>query len=69
MPSPVTRLARLVSPRASREVVPCLVCSRAVRQDHDRMRLRGGGYVHLECATYRMRRHDGRPAPRGSRQA
>jgi hypothetical protein len=41
-------------PRGGRPV--CLVCGRGVSNDDDRMRLRGGAFVHRTCATYDMRR-------------
>ena len=34
---------------------PCLVCGRHVEREETSVRLRGGGLVHRECATYRMR--------------
>ena len=39
----------------------CLVCHGVVRAGDDAVRLSGGGVVHHECATYRMRRRYGRP--------
>ena len=38
------------------EVARCSACGRRVTDREERMRLRGGGYVHVGCATYRMRR-------------
>ena len=45
----------------------CLVCREPVRDDGDAVRLARGGYVHVECTTYRMRHHARRPLRRGSR--
>ena len=33
----------------------CLVCQRHVRQDEQRLHLRGETFIHTRCATYRMR--------------
>jgi hypothetical protein len=38
----------------------CLVCRDPVSLDDETVRLSGGGHVHSECATYRMRQRDGR---------
>ena len=57
----ITRLVRTVAPRDGRELGTCLVCRKAVRERADAMSLSGGGYVHHDCATYRMRQRGGRP--------
>jgi hypothetical protein len=44
----------MASPRGGRPV--CLVCGRRVSEDDDRLRLRGGAFVHRACATYDIRR-------------
>jgi hypothetical protein len=44
-----------------RDLGTCLVCRDAVRDAQDAVRLSGGGFVHHECATYRMRQRAGRP--------
>ena len=56
----IDRLVRTVSPRRP-ALGTCLVCHSAVREAGDAVRLSGGGFVHNECATYRMRRRLGRP--------
>ena len=33
----------------------CLVCQKHVRQDEQRLHLRGETFIHTRCATYRMR--------------
>jgi len=38
----------------------CLVCRNPVSTDDETVRLSGGGHVHADCATYRMRQRDGR---------
>ena len=55
----ITRLARAVVPGDA--LGTCLVCRDAVRSTDDPVRLSGGGFVHHECATYRMRQRAGRP--------
>ena len=55
----IDRLARRVVPRPA--LGTCLVCRDAVRDRGDALRLSGGGYVHHDCATYRMRQRIGRP--------
>ena len=50
----ISRLVQTVSPRHT-DLGTCLVCRGAVREAADAVRLSGGGYVHHECATYRMR--------------
>ena len=42
------------APRGGRPV--CLVCGKALARGDERMRLRGGAFVHRGCATYDMRR-------------
>ena len=44
----------MAAPRGGRPV--CLVCSRGLATGDERLRLRGGAFVHRECATYDMRR-------------
>ena len=55
----IDRLARRVVTRPA--IGTCLVCHDAVRDRADALRLSGGGYVHHDCATYRMRQRIGRP--------
>jgi hypothetical protein len=43
----------MAAPRGGRPV--CLVCSRAVTAKDERVRLRGGAYVHRRCGTYDVR--------------
>ena len=38
----------------------CLVCGDAIAAEDETVRLSGGGGVHADCATYRMRQRDGR---------
>ena len=57
----ITRLVRTVTPGRGAELGTCLVCRDAVRDAGGAVRLSGGGYVHHECATYRMRQRFGRP--------
>ena len=38
----------------------CLVCGDVIAADDETVRLSGGGEVHADCATYRMRQRDGR---------
>ena len=64
----ITRLVRTVAPRDGRELGTCLVCRKAVRERADAMSLSGGGYVHHDCATYRMRQRYGRPVGSTSRR-
>jgi hypothetical protein len=49
----IDRLVRTLSPAES--LGTCLVCRSAVRDDGGAVRVPGGGYVHHDCATYRMR--------------
>jgi hypothetical protein len=48
----------------------CVVCGRGIHGRDDALRIRGGGLVHADCATYRMRQRDGRrlhrPSPNGN---
>ena len=37
------------------------MCHDAVRDDGGAVRVPGGGYVHHDCTTYRMRRRGGHP--------
>ena len=55
----ISRLVRTVGP--ARSVGTCLVCHGSVRDDGRGVRLARGGYVHRDCATYRMRRNGVRP--------
>jgi hypothetical protein len=55
----ISKLVRTVSP--ARSVGTCLVCRSEVRDDGGAVRVPGGGYVHHECTTYRMRQRGGRP--------
>jgi hypothetical protein len=57
----ISRLVRTVTPGRGAELGTCLVCHEAVRDAGEAVRLSGGGYVHSECATYRMRQRLGRP--------
>ena len=50
-----------MTPGHGTELGTCLVCRDAIRHDGEAVRLSGGGYVHHECATYRMRQRFGRP--------
>jgi hypothetical protein len=34
----------------------CLVCGNDIADRDPRVRLTGGGHVHMSCSTYRMRR-------------
>ena len=43
----------MAAPRGGRPV--CLVCSRAVTDKDERVRLRGGAFVHRRCGTYDVR--------------
>jgi hypothetical protein len=63
----ISRLVRTVAPGGGAELGTCLVCRDAVRHAGDAVRLSGGGYVHHECATYRMRQRFGRPLRAASR--
>ena len=63
----LTKLVRTVTPGRGDDLGTCLVCRDAVHDAGEAVRLSGGGYVHHECATYRMRQRYGRPlrpAPR-----
>ncbi|HKP90346.1 MAG TPA: hypothetical protein VJT75_10270 [Thermoleophilaceae bacterium] len=55
----ISRLVRTVSP--ARSLGTCLVCHSAVRDDGGAVGVPGGGYVHHDCTTYRMRQRGGRP--------
>jgi hypothetical protein len=55
----ISRLRRTVSP--AHTLGTCLVCHDAVRDDGGAVRVPGGGYVHHDCTTYRMRQRGGRP--------
>ena len=57
----ITRLVQTVTPQRGAALGTCLVCRDAVRDADDAVRLSGGGYVHHDCATYRMRQRFGRP--------
>ena len=57
----ISRIVRTVTPGNGTALGTCLVCRDAVRASDDAVRLSGGGYVHHECATYRMRQRSGRP--------
>lgn len=52
----------MAAPRGGRPV--CLVCGRGLASTDDRLRLRGGAFVHRGCATYDMgdRRSGAEPA-------
>ena len=62
----VNRLIGAVLP-APRPLGTCLVCRQAIEVGDDSMRLNGGGRVHIDCATYRMRHRAraARPRSRG----
>ena len=45
----------------------CLVCDEVIHDRDDALRIRSGGLVHADCATYRMRQRDGRRLARPSR--
>ena len=49
-------VTRLLGTTRAPEVDTCLVCHRSVREDEQRLGIRGGRYVHSGCSTYRMRR-------------
>jgi len=70
-PTLITRLARTVTSGNAAALGTCLVCRDAVRDAGDAVRLSGGGYVHHECATYRMRasRGDARPSSVSARRS
>ena len=53
----IDRLVRTLSPAES--LGTCLVCRSAVRDDGGAVRVPGGGYVHHDCTTYRMRQRGG----------
>jgi hypothetical protein len=63
----ITRLVQTVVPAHTVELGDCLVCREPVRDDGESVRLSGGGYVHLDCTTYRMRQRARRPLRRASR--
>ncbi|TML83970.1 MAG: hypothetical protein E6G07_00510 [Actinobacteria bacterium] len=63
----ITRLVQTVVPAHAAELGDCLVCREPVRDDGEAVRLSGGGYVHLDCTTYRMRQRARRPLRRASR--
>jgi hypothetical protein len=44
----------MAAPRGGRPV--CLICGRGLASGDERLRLRGGAFVHSGCATYDMRR-------------
>jgi hypothetical protein len=50
------------------EKLHCLVCGDSITADDETVRLSGGGDVHADCATYRMRQRDGRGGYRRPRQ-
>jgi hypothetical protein len=52
--------------RAEGKVADCLVCGDAIHGRDDALRIRAGGLVHSDCATYRMRQRDGRRVRRPS---
>jgi hypothetical protein len=54
----VNRIFGAVRPN-EHKVGTCLVCRDAIALGDDYVRLSGGGQVHADCATYRMR-HRGR---------
>jgi hypothetical protein len=56
-----------MNPVRRRDLGTCLVCRDRVRDDDEAVRLSGGGYVHQECTTYRMRQRARRPSVRSSR--
>jgi hypothetical protein len=63
----VNRLIAAVLPEP-RELNRCLVCHGEIEDGDESMRVNGGGHVHLDCATYRMRhrsRAARRPSPQG----
>ena len=47
----------MAAPRGGRPV--CLVCGRGVATPDDRLRLRGGAFVHRGCATYDVKSRSG----------
>jgi hypothetical protein len=63
----ITKLVRTVNPRSGADLGTCLVCREALRDAEDAVRLSGGGFVHHDCATYRMRQRLGRPLRSASR--
>jgi hypothetical protein len=63
----ITRLVQTVVPAHGSRLGTCLVCREPVRDDGEAVRLSGGGYVHAECTTYRMRQRGHRPLRRASR--
>lgn len=50
----VSLLPRFLRSEGAAVLGDCIVCSEAVRERDDRMRL-SGRYVHTACAGYRMR--------------
>ena len=58
----VNRLIGVVRPEAY-SIGTCLVCHGSIEAGDESVRLTGGGRVHTDCATYRMR-HRGRPQRR-----
>jgi len=63
----ITRLVQTVVPAHAAPLGDCLVCREPVRDDVEAVRLSRGGYVHVDCTTYRMRQRARRPARRVSR--
>jgi hypothetical protein len=53
--------------RPDDKLADCLVCGSSIHERDDALRIRGGGLVHSDCATYRMRQRDGRRVQRPSR--
>ena len=58
----VNRIFGAVRPDGHK-VGTCVVCNDAIDLGDDYVRLSGGGHVHADCATYRMR-HRGRAVRR-----
>jgi hypothetical protein len=55
----ITTLLSAITPlrrRRPARLGACVVCHASVTVDDEHVRLRGGGWVHRRCATYRMRR-------------
>jgi len=59
MTFPTDHLSRALRAAMRSDDPVCLVCHKKVREDEQRLRLRGQSFVHSRCATYRMRNRSG----------
>jgi hypothetical protein len=50
-------LLSLLRPGRNSHAEDCLVCGRGIRAADELVDVPGGGHVHRDCATYRMRQH------------